>query len=121
MSTPYFLEFELSGLPKNPNGAHGHWTVASAERKRWRRLTFERCRFFAPSKPLFKCSIECVRYSTRASDFDNLVASFKPIIDGLKDAKIIFDDNEKCVVGRVYSNGKAKKNEGKVKIIVREL
>ncbi len=116
----YRLEFEMQGLPKNPNGSHGHWTAAASIRKKWRKGSFAMALSKKQAKPLDKCSVECIRYSSRASDFDNLVASFKPVIDGLIDAGIIVDDNEKCVISRKYRNELTKPGKGKIKVIVDE-
>lgn len=74
-----------------------------------------------PESPLLECSITCIRLSSRASDYDNLVASFKPIIDGLMDAGIIVDDNENCVIQRWYRNEKTKPGKGSIKVIVEEI
>lgn len=46
-----------------------------------------------PKKPLRKCSLTLVRYGTKYLDFDGLVGSFKPVVDGLKYSEIIIDDN----------------------------
>lgn len=45
-----------------------------------------------PGKPLEKFSISIVRHASSYLDWDNLIASFKPAIDGLKMSGIIKDD-----------------------------
>lgn len=54
-------------------------------------------------------------------DYDNLVASFKPIIDGIVDARIIADDCENVIVSREYTNAKAAPKHGRVVVIVQEV
>lgn len=74
-----------------------------------------------PKEPLEKCEVICTRFSSRKSDFDNLVASFKPVIDGLRDARIIKDDDESVIVKRDYLNAKCKPGEGHITVKVTEL
>lgn len=50
-----------------------------------------------PDQPLEKFTISITRYGTRYLDYDNLIASFKPYIDGLKLAGIIKDDSWKYI------------------------
>lgn len=47
----------------------------------------------APEQPLEKFHLTITRCGTRYLDYDNLVASYKPFIDGLKLAGIIKDDS----------------------------
>jgi Holliday junction resolvase RusA-like endonuclease len=54
-------------------------------------------------------------------DEDNIAGSFKPLIDGLKDAGIISDDKKECVVHREYRWAKAPQGEGRVQISILEL
>jgi Holliday junction resolvase RusA-like endonuclease len=46
-----------------------------------------------PESPLINFKISVVRHGKKYLDFDNLVASLKPTIDGCKIAGIIEDDN----------------------------
>lgn len=117
----YKLYFQLVGLPKSLNGSHGHWKAKTVERKRWRNLSCNVASLNKPKAPLKKCSLECVRFSSNAMDYDNLVASFKAVVDGLKDAGIIEDDNSNVIIYREYRHEKAKKNEGRVSVCVTEL
>jgi Holliday junction resolvase RusA-like endonuclease len=45
-----------------------------------------------PERPLESFKISITRHGARCLDYDNLIASFKPYIDGLKLAGIIIDD-----------------------------
>lgn len=117
----YSLTFELPGLPKGMNGSHGHWKVAYKRRKMWRSASYGAAVGKRPKTPLERCRIICTRFSSIESDYDNLVASFKPIIDGLIDAKIIVNDSSEFVKERSYLWVKAKPKGGKVKVQVEEI
>lgn len=50
-----------------------------------------------PDKPLEKFNLSITRFGTKPLDYDNLIASFKPYIDGIKLAGIIKDDSWKYI------------------------
>lgn len=116
----YRLEFELAGLPSTPNGAHGAWQVAYKKRKEWRGRVKLRVIMQRPPAPLQKSRVTMTRCSSRQPDYGNLVASFKSVLDGLKDGGIIFDDAPKYVED-VYKWEKAKPKESKIRVLVEEL
>lgn len=118
----YRLEFSLPGLPKLSNSHHLNWRVAAGERKKWRRAAYLKTLSLRPPFPLSLCSITCTRHSSgREPDFDNLVISFKSVIDGLKDAGIILDDSSACVLERRYLSKKAPAKKGFIEVVVEEL
>lgn len=117
----YRLDFDLIGLPKTTNGAHGHWRAAAAERKKWRDAVTLVAKFRRPPKPLSKARLELTRFSSSKADFDNLVISFKSCVDGLKDAGVISDDKDAVIVDRKYLWEKAPKGKGRVRIVVEEV
>lgn len=45
-----------------------------------------------PKSPLKKCHITLVRFGTKLLDYDGLVGSFKPVVDGLIHSAVIIDD-----------------------------
>lgn len=51
----------------------------------------------APAQPLENFRLSIVRYGAKTLDYDNLIASFKPYIDGLKKSEIIKDDSWKYI------------------------
>lgn len=71
-----------------------------------------------PPSPLTECEIVCTRFSSRPTDYDNLVASFKSVIDGLKDAGIFTDDNQSVITKREYKWEPAKASAGKITVLV---
>ncbi len=114
------IEFELPGLPPCTNGSHGHWSTKAKSNRTWRAASRLVAIAFRPVKPFEKCAVTFVRCSTSEPDFDNLVISGKPIIDGLKDAGIIVDDKSSCIVERTYSWEPAKRGQGRVKVTIEE-
>lgn len=115
----YTLEIRLEGLPPM-NAGHKHWRLAGEDRKVWRQNAAWAAKVGKPSEPLARCSITCTRHSPTEPDYDNLVISFKSIIDGLKDAGVIVDDKSSCIVERKYLWEKAPPKKGFVTVRVEE-
>lgn len=113
-----YIRIELPGLPPSLNGSHGHWRAKAKEKAQWRSLACTIAKPFRFTQPLTSVHLRAVRYSPRAMDYDNLVASFKNIIDGLRDAGIIWNDDPKTIVKREYKWAKAKLGQGFVEITV---
>lgn len=112
------ITINLPGLPSNFNSHHSGWLMASIERKKWRKLVAKAALFQRPERPYSKCEIVCTRFSSVKPDADNLAISFKSCLDGLKDAHVIEDDRDSCVVKREYRHEKVKPREGRVSIEV---
>lgn len=88
----YSLEFKIEGLPRTANGSHGHWRSKAAETKRWKQATFASAWPSRPTTPLEQAKLTLTRHSSSQPDYDGLVHSFKAIIDGLRQAKVLADD-----------------------------
>jgi hypothetical protein len=93
------LEIFVPGIPAATNETRRrHWSAVAGDAARWRgsakSLGLE-ARARAPFvTPLLYASLEYVfRLDRSAGDLDNLVASSKPILDGLRDAGLIVDDS----------------------------
>jgi hypothetical protein len=74
-----------------------------------------------PPSPLTSFQITATRHASRFLDYDNLVASLKPVIDGLKLAKVIQDDNWNFIRRDNYFLNQTKSTEKKIVITVEEL
>jgi len=66
-----------------------------------------------PPVPLQKARIRIVRHYYRFLDYDGLVGSMKPVVDGLQHAQIIVNDGWKCtqvwdVFQKAYPKGQEK-------------
>lgn len=120
--SPYVLEFELQGLPKLTNQlSRSKWQPRMKEATKWKDAVIIACYGKAPPKPLTKAKISFIRYSACRPDFDGLVSGFKRILDGLRLANIILDDNYDVIGQPEYSWERAPKSQGKVKIKVTEM
>ena len=119
----YSIEFELPGLPplQVAGSGGGHWRTRHAVAKRWksavRRAVLADGR--VPEKPLDRVEMLCERHSTREPDYDNLVASFKPIRDGLVEMGLLIDDKPTILVKCEHRWVKASRGAGKVRILLR--
>lgn len=105
-------------LPKSMNSMrdykHRIWEIS-----KWRRRVGI---YICPTwnKVIFsKAKIICERHSSRQQDFDNLVASFKSVIDALVYHGVLIDDGPK-VLSREYKWTKAKKGEYKIVLKIEE-
>lgn len=118
----YRLEFRINKLPPNPlNGRHGSWRAKAAARKFWKELAIAAIGPEIPEKPLKKAKCTFTRHSSAEPDFDGLVASFKPVVDSLKAAKVIEDDKPSVIGQPEYRWEKAKRGEGSVTVTVEEI
>lgn len=89
----YRHSFELNELPPSFLNKRMHWTEVAEVKKHFKHLVWKSVMGYRPLRPLSKYKIVCTRYTIKPLDpFDNLPASFKPIIDALTDFKIIEDD-----------------------------
>jgi Holliday junction resolvase RusA-like endonuclease len=117
-SGKYTLEFQLSGLPRTTNGSHGHWRTKQAQVKALKARVFASCWHLRPDVPLSLARITLTRASSVEPDYDNLVISFKPVIDGLRQAGVIVDDKRKNVGRPEYLWEKCKPGDGHIKVKV---
>ncbi len=93
------LEIWLDGLPSNPNVQRGkHWSALYKEQQEWKRTTWLLARSAYRGKPLERAHLHYFIQvgDQRAHDPDNLIASLKPVQDGLKGV-ILVDDNIDCI------------------------
>ncbi|MDE2104304.1 MAG: hypothetical protein KGL39_44110 [Patescibacteria group bacterium] len=77
------------------NGAHGHWGDKAEKLAEGRQLAHTYARFFGvqPIAGKARLTAEFVFPERRRRDADNLTARLKGVIDGLRDAKVLADDD----------------------------
>lgn len=116
----YCLSFELNELPPSLNVfMRWHFRKRSAEFNKIKRNCLANISGKEPSKPLTKYSITFTRHTIRPLDIDNLVASFKPVLDSLENYKVIKSDKWEMSEHIRYKQVKVKKTvEQKVLIQV---
>lgn len=110
--------FEIPGLPKTINAiGRAHWGVKVKEAKHWKRLVMEQCVYHKIAGLLLnKAVLVLGRYSARETDFDNLASSFKHVLDGLVEAKVIVDDKPSIIGSPTFIWHKAPPKRGKITI-----
>jgi Holliday junction resolvase RusA-like endonuclease len=118
----YRLSFELPGLPRmaNPSGRSQHWRAVFGERRKWKTAVWAAVQGKLPRQPLERYTLHLTRFSSVPPDFDGLVSSWKAIVDGLREAKVIADD-------KLVNTGpwrchwiKCKRDEGRVSVTVED-
>jgi Holliday junction resolvase RusA-like endonuclease len=84
---------EIPDVPPSPNRVLGkHWKTAAGEKDKW--IMWVRAkRPEVHLKPIVKMRLRVILAHSRAYDYDNAVASLKPVIDALKRWQLIFDDS----------------------------
>lgn len=103
----YLIEFILPGVPKATNALFNtSWHQRHKNAVYWKKLVRAITLTKAPHTPLESVQIDIIRYNYRSLDYDGLVASMKPIVDGLVESKILRNDTYKITgkwnVGQEY-------------------
>ena len=89
----------VPGRLTNPlNGSHKHWAVKARDRKGWREVT-ALCVGSAMRianwgyAPFFPKVVILTAFTWNTYDDDGLAAALKPVVDGLRDARLIHSDD----------------------------
>lgn len=118
----YFARIIIEALPERFNeNKRQNFRTRHRKSLRWHRLvidSFVLQRQPIPEKPLDRANITLIRHSSQCPDYDGLVQSFKPLVDGLVKAKIIIDDNMKVIGKPDYQWKLAPIRKGFVEIVV---
>ena len=117
------LEFELPGLPKTVNQVgRKSWQVKAKEAKKWKFASAAHCiALGAQGKRLEKAHLELTRYSSRETDVDNMVSSWKHVIDGLVLAEVIIDDKPSVIGSPIFNWVKVPRKDVRIQIKVFEV
>ena len=111
----YTIEFELREIPLLLNKL---LRLNRHPRNEYNKIWYTRISLATmgkrPRTPLKKVKISVYRFHERMADYDGVVGSFKPVIDGLVHARIIEDDSFKITgpwdVNQFKVTKKRKKN-----------
>lgn len=115
----YSITIEVSNLATDPNRLNGvDWRDKYSRFEKVKREIFLLTRGKTPETPLTDFQIDILRKGPKSFDWDNLVASLKPAIDGLTQAGIIFDDSWEYVKG-IGINQEISKTENMLIITVK--
>lgn len=105
-------------LPKSTNGfrdmRHVMW-----QRQKWQNKI--KRHVIWPGPPMKRAKVTCLRHSSRQQDFDNLVNSFKFLIDAIVKCGILIDDAPEIIGQPDYQWVKANKGEFKIVIHISEV
>lgn len=100
--------------------ARGNLYAANNDKQKWTKKAKQCCeeQGVIPFSPKVWLSVE-ITYSTSTSDFDNLVACLKPLLDGMVKAGVLQDDSLKYIESSVYFKfTKTKRNNQYVNISI---
>ena len=115
------IHLKIEAIPKSLNKKlRTHYHAANKEMKEWRNLIRIVSASKLPPEPFSKANLTIIRHYYRTLDFDGLVGSMKPVVDGLIHAGIITDDSWK-VLGQwnVTQQFRPKKDGPLLEIIIR--
>lgn len=119
----YQLELELEGLPDIQRLRYAHWTRRFRADKRWKQaVQWAAVATGLPDAPLLHAHIDVIRFASQPCDFDGLVGSMKPLLDGLKPdggyrGVIVDDSMEHITTNYRYCRTTG---DGRVRIVVTE-
>ncbi len=118
----YLLEFTIPDLPATANAiGRSHWAVRAKNSRKWRDLVVDSVyRRKRPVEALRRACLTLTRNSSVEPDYDNLVHSFKPVIDGLVESQVIANDDPATIGQPHYRWAAAKRNRGFVVVRVEE-
>ena len=120
MGDHYRIEFTLMGLPSTPNSRR-HWREVHKENEAWYSAVRAAAWSKRPATPLSKAKLTLTRVSATEPDYDNLCASFKPVIDGLRYAGVLLDDKKQNIGMADYFWEKCSPRKGCITICVEEV
>jgi hypothetical protein len=122
MTMTYKLTFIIHELPKPVNRLSGnHWGLYKKYREYWHALVSHCVTGKKPKAPLKRAQLTLVRYSSVAPDYDGMVSSWKPVIDGLVKTGVLEDDSMAHIGIPRFEWEKAKPKAGKIFVGVEEL
>lgn len=117
----YELKLTIPGLPKTANaGARRHWRAQMAHAQQWQKSVIVAVGSNRPPAPLQMARLVLTRVSSAEPDYDGLVSSFKPVIDGLIKAGVLANDKMQNIGRPEYNWEKGRRGHGSIRIEVLE-
>jgi Holliday junction resolvase RusA-like endonuclease len=117
----YVLEIEIPVLPRSQTNNFGsHWG-RSADKKKWLNLVYyaiKEAKRRPPDEPLQSATLTFTRRSSAQPDYDNLVASTKPVLDAFVRLLVIQDDSPKIIGYPTYAWEYAAPKKGGIRVRV---
>lgn len=115
------IEFEIPGTPKATNAILGrsYW-VKHKNAVAWKRSVAAVTVGQKPALPLTWAKLILTRYNYRMLDYDGLVASFKPVVDGLVECGVLKNDTWKITGTWDVRQEYTPKGTDRIRVIVYE-
>lgn len=115
------IRVEINELPKTQNQLNSmHWRSRHNHARKWHQLVhFAMAAHRTDEMPIKSCELILTRHSSRQCDFDGLVGSFKPIIDGLVKSGVLLDDRPEIIGHPLYKWEQVKRTEARISIEIR--
>lgn len=112
--------FIIHELPKTTNAQSSmHWRAKMKYVRYWHEMVWMVRKI--PPAPLLRAKLTLTRFSSSEPDFDGLVSSFKPVIDGLVVAGVLVNDKMSNIGQSVYQWEKCKRKEGRIHVLIEGL
>ena len=101
------LTITIPGRPPTPNSRR-HWRAVHADNTKWKTVAWMSANKAVPGRRMpniqrAAVAIEFVVPDRRHRDLDNLIASTKPLTDGIVAAGVLADDSSDVLVSVTYS------------------
>lgn len=93
----YRIRRTIAALPPLNSARNKHWRVKQREREAFAVLVAASTVGARPDAPLQRAIVWCVRRSSARPDYDNLVESFKIVLDALVRCDVLADDTTEVV------------------------
>jgi hypothetical protein len=118
---PFKLAFEIPGLPSTSNVLNTMtYRERSEETRYWRNMVINTVFNMRPPRPLPMAKLTLTRFSSSEPDYDNLVRSFKNVIDGLVIGKVLQNDKRHNIGTPLYLWKECERKFGKISVAVEE-
>lgn len=118
----YTFEFEIDELPKTVNAQSSmHWRRKGEYVRCWHSMVAAKLAGNKPEMPLLHARLTLTRLSSVEPDFDGLVSSFKPVIDGLIVCGVIANDRPSNIGQSRYLWAKARPGKGGIKVKIESI
>ena len=92
------IDLTFHELPKSLNKTlNAHWRRRHSSNNAWDNRVYALVADKLPPQPLAKARIRIVRHFWRTLDYDGLVGSMKPVVDGLVTAGVLSSDSWKVL------------------------
>jgi hypothetical protein len=117
------IEFEISGTPKATNALLGrHKQVVAKNADEWKGLVAWMLRKVGrPARPFMRARITLHRFGNRMLDYDGLTASFKPVVDGLVEQKVLWNDTWSVTGKWDVDQFPCPKGQDRIRVVVEEI